>query len=49
MAEFPVVTHPWVAKKNMPIEIRNHLSHALLNINNVEVFKGLKRTGFCYF
>ena len=46
IAEFPVVTHPWVAKKNMPIEIRNHLSNALLDINDVEVFKGLKRTGF---
>ena len=46
IAEFPVVTHPWVARKNMTIELRNHVRDALLNIKDINVFKGLKRTGF---
>ena len=46
IAEFPVVTQPWVARKNMPVELRDHVRDALLNIKDEQVFKGLKRTGF---
>ena len=46
IAEFPVVTQPWVARKDMPVKLRNHVKDALLNIKDVQVFKGLKRTGF---
>jgi len=46
IGEFPVVTQPWVARKDMPVGLLNHVRDALLNIKDKQVFKGLKRTGF---
>jgi len=46
IGEFPVVTHPWVARKNMPEKLQLHVKNALFNIKDRQVFEGLKRTGF---
>jgi len=46
VGEFSVVTHPWVARKNMPEKLHVQVRDALFNIKDKQVFKGLKRTGF---
>lgn len=46
IASFPVMTHPWVARENLPEELKVNIQQALLKIKDKSVFKGLKRNGF---
>jgi len=46
IATFPVITHPWVAREDLPAELRELIQQALLSIKDKSIFKGLKRDGF---
>ena len=46
IAEFPVVTHPWVARESLSKELKNDIRQALINMDDESVFIGLKRNGF---